>query len=50
MQQSMRDAAPLVTESVRNALLSSTATKNEKDAAFKCLEAWISNFTAKWDF
>ncbi|EJD04736.1 ARM repeat-containing protein [Fomitiporia mediterranea MF3/22] len=46
MQQSMRDAAPLVTESVRSTLLSSTATKTEKDAAFKCLEAWISTFNA----
>ncbi|OCB89261.1 ARM repeat-containing protein [Sanghuangporus baumii] len=42
MQQSLLDAAPLVTEAITNALLSHSASPSERDAAFKCLEAWIN--------
>ncbi|KAL5498163.1 hypothetical protein ACEPAH_2293 [Sanghuangporus vaninii] len=42
MQQSLLDAAPLVTEAITNTLLSHNASPSERNAAFKCLEVWIN--------
>lgn len=37
----------MVSEAIRTALLDQNSSENDRNAAFKCLEAWIAYFTAK---